>query len=75
MKNARPDSEGVQVVVFWNDVKRGVVELPHGGWKELRVAIDGPGVLRLVPERTFLPLSPTDGRQLGIETGAPVVGP
>jgi O-antigen ligase len=75
VKNARPDSEGVAVVVLWNDVRRGSVELPHGGWKELRVAVDGPGVLRLVPERTFLPLSPTDGRRLGVETGLPVVGP
>ena len=41
-------------------MSRGSVELPHGGWKELRVAVDGPGVLRLVPERTFLPLSRTD---------------
>ena len=75
VKNARPDSEGVSVAVFWNDVGRGSVELSHGGWKVLRVAVDGPGVLRLVPERTFLPLSPTDGRRLGVETGLPVVGP
>jgi O-antigen ligase len=75
LKNARPDSEGLAVVVFWNDVKRGTVELPHGSWKVLRVAVDGPGVLRLVPERTFLPLARTDRRRLGIETGLPVVGP
>ena len=75
VKNARPDSEGVLVEVFWNDVRRGAVELAHGGWKELRVAVDGPGVLRLLPERTFPPLSRTDGRRLGIETGAAVVDP
>ena len=75
VRNARPDSEGLLVAVFWNDVSRGSVELPHGGWKELRVAVDGPGVLRLVPERTFLPVSRTDSRRLGFETGLPVVGP
>lgn len=75
VKNARPDSEGVTVDVFWNDVKRGTVDLPHGGWKALQLAIEGPGVLRIVPGRTFLPLSRTDGRRLGIETGAPVLGP
>lgn len=75
VKNARPDSESVTVTVYWNDTMRGVVELPHGGWKALQLSVDGPGVLRLVPGRTFLPLSPTDGRRLGIETGPPVAGP
>lgn len=75
VRSARPDSEGVAVAVFWNDVLRGAVELPHGGWKSLQLSVDGPGVLRLVPQRTFLPLSPTDGRRLGIETGPPVVEP
>lgn len=75
VKNARPDSESVTVTVYWDDTMRGAVELPHGGWKTLQLAVDGPGVLRLVPERTFLPLSPTDARRLGIETGPPVVGP
>ena len=75
VRNARPDSEGVLVAVLWNDVRRGSVDLPHGGWKELRVAVDGPGVLRLVPERTFLPVSRTDPRRLGVETGLPIVGP
>lgn len=75
VKNARPDSESVTVTVYWNDTMRGAVELPHGGWKTLRLAVEGPGILRLVPERTFLPLSRTDGRRLGIETGPPVVGP
>jgi len=75
VKNARPDSEGVKVDVFWNDAGRGTVELGHGGWKELRVAVEGPGVLRLVPDSTFLPLSRTDGRRLGVETGLPVVDP
>ena len=75
MKNARPDSESVTVTVYWNDALRGAVELPHGGWKALRLAVEGPGVPRLVPGRTFLPLSRSDGRRLGIETGPPVVGP
>jgi hypothetical protein len=65
----------VLVVVTWNDVRRGAVELPYGGWKQLRVAVGGPGVLRLLPERTFPPLSRTDRRRLGIETGTVVVGP
>lgn len=75
VKCARPDSEGVTVDVFWNDARRGAVDLPHGAWKALELAVDGPGVLRLVPGRTFLPFSPTDGRRLGIETGPPVVVP
>ncbi len=75
VKNARPDAEAVTVTVYWNDARRGAVELPHGGWKALRLAVNGPGVLRLVPGRTFVPLSPTDRRRLGIETGSPAVGP
>jgi hypothetical protein len=75
VKNARPDGEVVIVALFWNDLWRGAVDLPHGGWKALQLAVDGPGVLRLVPLRTFLPLSRTDGRRLGIETGSPVLLP
>ncbi|MFN7989107.1 MAG: O-antigen ligase family protein [Thermoanaerobaculia bacterium] len=75
VRNARPDGAAVAVAVFWNDVRRGTVELPHGGWRAVRLAVDGPGVLRVVPERTILPLSRTDARRLGIETGPPVVLP
>lgn len=75
VKNARPDGEPVQVRVFWNDLSRGSVDLAHGGWKELRLAVDGPGVVRLAVARTILPASRTDRRRLGIETGAPAIGP
>lgn len=75
VRNARPDGESVRVALFWNDASRGVVALPHGGWKVLRLAIDGPGVLRVVPERTFLPPSRSDDRRLGIETGPPGLEP
>lgn len=75
VKNARPDGAAVAVTLFWNDVRRGAVELPHGGWRAIQLGVDGPGVLRVVPARTILPLSRTDGRRLGIETGPPVILP
>ena len=75
VRNARPDGGGVELVLYWNDEPRGSVELPHGGWKALQLPVDGPGVLRLVPSRTFLPLARTDGRRLGVETGLPAVVP
>lgn len=74
-RNARPDGAPIEVAVYWNDARRGVVELPHGGWKVVRLAVDGPGVLRVVPSRTFRPLSRTDGRRLGFEIGPPRVLP
>lgn len=75
VRNARPDGEAVGVRVFWNDRARGNVELPHGGWKVLRLDVEGPGVVRLVVDRTILPPSRIDGRRLGIETGAPAWSP
>jgi O-antigen ligase len=75
VKNARPDGEALAVTVYWNDLKRGTVDLPHGGWRTLRLTLDGPGVLRVVSSRTFLPMSRTDRRRLGIETGPPAVVP
>ena len=75
VRNARPDGEAVEVRVFWNDRPRGGFELPHGGWKVLRLDIDGPGVARLVVDRTFLPASRIDVRRLGIETGVPAWTP
>ena len=74
-RNARPDGEAVAVSLYWNDTLHGVVDLPHGGWKALRLEVDGPGVLRVVPARSFRPLSRTDARRLGIETGPPVLVP
>jgi len=75
VRNARPDGGEVALALYWNDEARGSVELPHGGWKSLQLPVDGPGVLRLVPSRTFLPLARTDGRRLGVETGPPAVVP
>lgn len=75
VRNARPDGEPVSLSVLWNDARLGAVELPHGGWKALELRVDGPGVLRIVPSRTFLPLDRRDGRTLGVETGAPAFVP
>ena len=75
VRNARPDGEPVAVALYWNDARRGAVELPHGGWRTIVLGVDGPGVLRLVPSRTFFPLDRSDGRTLGVETGTPVVVP
>lgn len=73
VRNARPDGETVGVTLFWNDARQGSVALPHGGWKAIELRVDGPGVLRVVPSGTFLPLDRRDGRRLGVETGEPVV--
>ena len=75
VRNARPDGQPVPLAVFWNDAPRGVVELPHGGWKELRLDVRGPGVARLVAGRTLLPAFRADRRQLGVEAGVPSVAP
>ena len=75
VRNARPDGEAVGVRVFWNDRARGNVELPHGGWRVLRLDVDGPGVVRLVVDRTILPRARIDRRSLGVETGAPAWTP
>lgn len=75
LRNARPDGVGVRVRVFWNDLPRGSVDLPHGGWKMLRLDVGGPGVVRLDVEPTFLPPSRVDGRRLGVEAGAPAWTP
>ena len=75
VRNARPDGETVGVSVFWNDRSRGTVELPHGGWKALRLDVDGPGVVLLAVDRTILPPSRADRRRLGVETGAPAWSP
>jgi hypothetical protein len=75
VRNARPDGGAVDLALFWNDASRGTVELPHGGWKAVELAVDGPGVLRLVLSRTILPFSRRDDRRLGVETGSPVVVP
>jgi hypothetical protein len=61
------------VTLYWNDVRRGTVDLLHGGWKVIQLPVGGPGVLRVVPARTFRPLVRTDGRRLGIETGVSAV--
>jgi O-antigen ligase len=73
VRNARPDGEPVRVTLYWNDVRRGTVDLLHGGWKVIQLPVGGPGVLRVVPARTFRPLVRTDGRRLGIETGVSAV--
>jgi O-antigen ligase len=75
VKNARPDGAPVALTLSWNDVRRGTLELPHGGWRAIRLPVSGPGVLLLEPDRTILPFSRTDGRRLGVETGVPVVRP
>jgi O-antigen ligase len=74
-RNARPDGGDLAVALYWNDVRRGAVDLPHGAWKAVQLSVDGPGVLCVVPSRTFPPLSRTDGRRLGVEIGPPVVVP
>lgn len=75
VRNARPDGAGIRVAVFWNDAGRGVVDLPHDGWRFVRLDVRGPGVLRLVPDRTFRPQDRSDRRRLALETGPPVVMP
>ncbi len=75
VRNARPDGEPVGLTLYWNDVRRGTVELPHGGWKAVELAVEGPGVLRVVPSRTILPFERSDVRRLGVETGPPLVVP
>lgn len=75
VRNARPDGQAVSVALFWNDAPRGVFDLPHGSWRAVRLAVDGPGVLRVAPAETFLPRSRSDARRLGIETGEPVLLP
>ncbi|MCL4807444.1 MAG: hypothetical protein KJ062_06565, partial [Thermoanaerobaculia bacterium] len=75
LRNARPDGQALSVTFYWNDGLRGTVDLPHGGWKTVQLGIDGPGILRVVPSRTFSPFSRTDGRRLGVETGPPHVLP
>jgi len=69
VKNARPDGAALTLTVRWNDVVRGRVTLPRAGWKELQLAVDGPGVLRLDLSSTFRPLQRYDARRLGIEVG------
>lgn len=75
VRNARPDGAPIALTLYWNDARRGTVELPHGGWRAVQLPVDGPGVLRVVPSRTFRPLSRTDGRRLGVEVGSPRVLP
>jgi hypothetical protein len=74
-RNARPDGGPLAVTLYWNDVRRGTVDLPHGAWKAVQLPVDGPGVLRVVSSRTFPPLSRTDSRRLGVEIGTPLVVP
>lgn len=75
VRNARPDGEAVELTLFWNDGRRGTVELPHGAWKAVELRVDGPGILRVAVSRTFLPADRRDGRRLGVETGGPAVVP
>lgn len=74
VKNARPDGRAVTVDVFFDDRLRGRVTLARGIWERLELAIDGPGVLRLVPSATFRPSRRFDSRRLGIEVGEVRVG-
>ncbi len=75
VRNARPDGGLVFLDVYFDDVLRGRVPLPHGNWQRLELAIPGPGALRLVPSRTFRPRG-GDSRTLGIEVGEePLLAP
>ncbi|MEO6325329.1 MAG: O-antigen ligase family protein, partial [Thermoanaerobaculia bacterium] len=67
VRNARPDARPVSLSIYWNDTLRGRVLLPAGGWRELTLPIDHPGVLRIHLSTVFRP--PFDARQLGIEVG------
>lgn len=69
VKNARPDLEPVSVAVLWNDRPAGSISLPAGRWLTLSQRVEGPGVLRLVPARTFRPPGRGDVRRLGVEVG------
>ena len=61
VRNARPDSEGVPVAVLLERREARHRRAAARGLEGAPLAVDGPGVLRLVPERTFLPRL-ADGR-------------
>lgn len=75
VKNARPDQAPLPVSVLWNDVPTGHVSLPPGRWFLLTQRVAGPGVLRLVPARSFRPSHRGDARTLGLEVGELAAGP
>ena len=57
--------------LYWNDARRGTVDLPHGGWKDDPARRRRPRRPPRRPRADVPPLSRTDGRRLGIETGPP----
>jgi O-antigen ligase len=72
VRNARPDGRPVALDVWVDDVLRGRVTLPAGGWRRLEVPVPGgtaPVVLRVAIAETFRPSAHGDRRELGIETG------